>query len=148
MLTIERHPSPILTESREVVLVEPRPDLRDWLSSDESLHSLCVVFIGILTVFEDVEHIVEALLELGFHGLVVGGCISQCERGEIVTSHMPLERPAAESPVGERWMGGSPVVVLSTFLSESRFPDERCEEPIDIVLQEKGVVGVHRLFER
>ena len=77
VLTIERHPSPVSSNLREVSSPQCLPRLIDGLTADESVESRLVVVIPVLTVFQDGNHVFEPFLHLFLHCCIVIGSVSQ-----------------------------------------------------------------------
>ena len=149
VLTVEGHPSSILPELSEVAGIEARPNLVDGLAADEAPQPLGVAGIGILAVFQDVEAVVEALLQLRLDGQV-GGCgVAQGQSRQVVSAHVSLKAPVAQSPVLERGVLGQPAVILARgHVVESGLTDEGGHQAVGIVREQEPVVYHHCVFQQ
>ena len=63
MLAVEGHPAPVAANLGEVAAVEGAPRVIDGLSADETIESLGVVVVLVLTVLHHLKHIVHAFLQ-------------------------------------------------------------------------------------
>ena len=154
MLTIEGHPAARTAELRDVAGIEARPDVVQGLSADESLQTLRVVLVGILTVLHDGEAVVQLLLHLRLRAGIVRGGIGQGEGADVVSAHVSAQVEARiASPVREVGMLLLPSVILRrTVLRQSCLTDEGSHQPVGIVFQQQSVVrfhhGLHRTLEQ
>ncbi len=88
MLTIERHPSPVVADGGEVALIEFLPRLVDGLAANEAIEAFRIVVVGILTVFHDVEHIVQTLFQTGLRICIMTGGIGQRQGRNLSLIHI------------------------------------------------------------
>ena len=134
VLTIERHPSPVSSNLREVSSPQCLPRLVDGLTADESVESRLVVVIPVLAVFQDGNHVFEPFLHLFLHCCIVIGSVCQSQGREVMAAHMTAEVETAAAPVLEVRVSGEPSVILAC--GESSLTDERCEQSVNIILQQ------------
>ena len=147
VLTIEGHPTALALKLAERSAVECCPHIVDGLSANETIESLGVGIVSILTVFHHTHHIVHALLHLRLHGSIVVGCVCQGKCRKIVTTHMTVEIEAVVAPVHKRGVQLGVVVILVTGIGgggESGLAHIGREQAVHIVLQEHLVVQEHR----
>ena len=140
MLAIERHPSPVVADGGEVAAIELLPRLVDGLAANEAIEAFRIVVVGILTVFHDVEHIVQTLFQTGLRICIMTGGIGQRQGRYIVASHMSAEVEAGiAAPVPEVGVLLLPAVVGTAGIAcgrESCLTYEWCEQAVCVVLHQ------------
>ena len=151
VLDIERHPTPVAANLREVALIERFPRVVDRLSANETIETGSVSVVGILAILHHGQHVIHALLEFTALGLVVTGGIGQGQRREIVTAHVAAKVEARTSPVREIGVLGKPLVVgrrCVGSIGKAGLAHEGREQAVDVVLQQGLDVQVHCLLHR
>jgi len=146
VLTVERHPPAHFVELGEVAGIQTRPRAVDGLAPDEAVETVRIVVIGILTILQNTEHIVETLLEAGLGAGIMARGVCQGEGREIMTSDMPGEVETAATPVLKVGMLRQPAGIDPA--TEAGLTDKRGEQTVDIILHEMPDVEIHRRLER